>query len=93
MHILVMEDNDSKGAFSIINDYGEKIILCFDEADDATRYSMMLKEMGFDGINVLEYKEDILIKTCEYIGFKYSKISTHDFVVPPGYTNDNFQKS
>jgi hypothetical protein len=93
MHILVLKDEEEKGAFSIINEFGEKIILCFDEEDDATRYSIMLKEMGFNDINIMEYNEDVLIKTCEYVGFKYSKISSHDFVVPPGYTNDNFQKS
>jgi hypothetical protein len=93
MHILVLQGKDSGRAFSVINEFGEKIILCFDEEDDAKRYNIMLKEMGFGVIDIIEYDEDILIKTLESTGFKYSKISTHDFVVPPGYTNDNFQKS
>jgi hypothetical protein len=90
MFVIVLKDKNEKGAFSIINEYDEKVILFFEEYDDANRYMLMLNEMGVEDLGIAEYEEDLLIKTCKLVGFKYSKIYSHDFVVPPGYCNDSF---
>jgi hypothetical protein len=50
----------------------------------------MLNEMGVDDLNIVEHEEEMLIKTCKLVGFKYCKVSSHDFVIPPGYPDDSF---
>jgi predicted urease superfamily metal-dependent hydrolase len=90
MFVITLASENEKGAFSVINEMGEKVILFFEDKDDAERYSLMLNEMGIDELNIVEHEEEMLIKTCKLVGFKYSKISSHDFVIPPGYPDDTF---
>lgn len=90
MFVIALASENEKGAFSVINEFGEKVILFFEDRDDAERYILMLNDMGIDELNIVEHEEDMLIKTCKLVGFKYSKISKNDFVVPPGFYNDNF---
>lgn len=90
MFVIALASKNEKGAFSVINEFGEKVILFFEDRDDAERYILMLNDMGIDELNIVEHEEDMLIKTCKLVGFKYSKISKNDFVVPPGFYNDNF---
>ncbi len=90
MYVIVLDTEEEKGAFSIINEYNEKVILFFEEYDDAERYVIMLNEMDVNDLRVVEYDEDLLIKTCKIVGFKYAKIRSNDFVVPPGFCDDNF---
>lgn len=89
MFVIVLKDEAEKGAFSIINEYDEKVVLFFEQFDDAERYKMMLSEMGVNNLDIVNYDEDLLIRTCEFVGFKFSKISPYDFVVPPGYCDDS----
>jgi len=88
MFVITLASENEKGAFSVINELGEKVILFFEEQDDAERYVLMLNEMGIDDLNVIEHDEEMLIKTCKLVGFKYTKISSYDFVIPPGYPDD-----
>jgi hypothetical protein len=87
MYVIVSTEGREKGAFSVINELDEKVILFFEDFDDAHRYMMMLEEMDVDNLGIAEYEEELLIKTCKLVGFKYTKISRNDFVVPPGYSN------
>ena len=90
MFVITLASENEKGAFSVINEMGEKVILFFEDRDDAERYILMLNEMGVDDLNIVEHDEEMLIKTCKLVGFKYSKISNCDFVIPPGYPDDRF---
>ncbi len=85
MFVITLASENEKGAFSVINEMGEKVILFFEEQDDAERYVLMLNEMGIDELNIVEHDEEMLIKTCKLVGFKYCKVSSCDFVIPPGY--------
>jgi hypothetical protein len=90
MFVITLASENEKGAFSVINEIGEKVILFFEDRDDAERYLLMLNEMGIDELNIVEHDEEMLIKTCKLVGFKYCKVSSHDFVIPPGYPDDCF---
>lgn len=87
MFIILLDKGEEKGAFSVINEYDEKVLLFFEQEDDAERYRLMLNEMGVDDLTIVEYEEDLLMKTCEVTGLKYCKIRPYDFVVPPGYSS------
>jgi hypothetical protein len=87
MYLIISDDSQGRGAFSIINDYDEKVILLFEDLDDAKRYVLMLREIDIDDLSIVSYEEEQLIKTCMIVGFKYAKIKKGDFVIPPGYCN------
>ena len=44
MFILTVEGKEDKGAYSVVNDTGDKILYLFEEEDDATRYAMQLED-------------------------------------------------
>ena len=62
--------------------------LLTEEEDDAIRYAEMTeKEM-----DIIEVDEEVAIKACEVYNYKYSIISTNDFVIPPKQ-DDSVQKN
>lgn len=84
MFIVTLEDNDQQqGAFSIINDEGEKVILFFQEYDDAERYKLLLEDQGFPDLDIVEYEDDVVLKTVQITGHEYTIITPYDLVVPP----------
>ena len=67
---------------------GDKVLYMFEEEDDAIRYAEMTeKEM-----DIIEVDEEVAIKACEVYNYKYSIISTNDFVIPPKQ-DDSVQKN
>jgi hypothetical protein len=55
MYVIVSTEGREKGAFSVINELDEKVILFFEDFDDAHRYMMMLEEMDVDNLGIAEY--------------------------------------
>ena len=84
MFILTVEGKEDKGAYSVVNETGEKILYLFEEEDDATRYAMQLEdEYGYPEMNIVEVEDDIMLKTCHIHECEYAIISKNDIVVPP----------
>ena len=84
MFILTVERKEDKGAYSVVNETGEKILYLFEEEDDATRYAMQLEdEHGYPEMNIVEVEDDIMLKTCHIHECEYAIISKNDIVVPP----------
>lgn len=88
MFILTILGKEEEGAYSVINEDGEKILYIFVEEDDATRYAMMLEDNDYPTMNVMEVDESIL-KTCEMYGYNYMIITENDIVIPPEDSNQN----
>ena len=44
MFLLTLKDRKDDGAYAVQNKLGEKVLVLFEEEDDATRYAMMLEE-------------------------------------------------
>ncbi|NBW58493.1 DUF3110 domain-containing protein, partial [bacterium] len=61
MYIIVLDNDKSNGAISVINDSGEKVIYIFEEKDDANRYAMLMEDEGYPRTQVLEYDDDLII--------------------------------
>jgi len=88
MYLLTLKDRRDDGAYAVLNRYGEKVLFMFEEEDDAIRYAEMTeKEM-----DIIEVDEEVAIKACEVYNYKYSIISTNDFVIPPKQ-DDSVQKN
>ena len=89
MFLITLDGKEDEGAYSVLNSDGKKVIFFFQEEDDAIRYAMMLEEEGMPETNVIEYDDDILIKTCEVTGNLYTVVKPNDIVIPPKIY-DNF---
>jgi hypothetical protein len=85
MFILTVNGNSLEGVFSVANEDNEKVLLMFVEEDDASRYLMMLEELGYIGIEVTEVDPEVAILTCEHFNYQYAIITTNDLVIPPNY--------
>jgi hypothetical protein len=83
MFILTIEGRENEGAYSVIDEYGEKVLYIFEDSDDAERYAMMLEENDFPEISVVEVDDKLIIKTCELYDYQYTIITPNDIVIPP----------
>ena len=85
---LLTEEGHREGAYAVKDAAGNKVLYMFEEEDDAIRYAEMTeKEM-----DIIEVDEEVAIKACEVYNYKYSIISTNDFVIPPKQ-DDSVQKN
>ena len=83
MYILTVTGKESEGAYSVINDDGDKILYIFEQEDDAIRFAMMLEDQDYPEMHVLEVDDRVVIATCENHGYNYAVITPNDIVVPP----------
>jgi hypothetical protein len=83
MFLITINGRETDGAYSVENKHGKRVILFFEHEDDAIRYAMMLEESGMPETHIIEYEDDILIKTCEVTGNLYTVITPNDIVIPP----------
>tara|TARA_R100001463_G_scaffold81916_1_gene136457 strand:- start:126 stop:413 length:288 start_codon:yes stop_codon:yes gene_type:complete len=91
MFILAVKGFEDEGAFSIENDDGERVLLMFEEEDDADRYAdLIFSEEDSPEMSVIEIDDYIAIRACETNDYMYNIIRPDDIVVPPN--NDLFQK-
>lgn len=83
MYIITVAGQEKKGAYSLIDEDNEEVLFIFEEEDDATRYVMQLEDMGYPKMKVLEIEDEVMIKTCEMHGHRYTVITSNDIVIPP----------
>ena len=88
MYILTVAGKENEGAYSVKDAERNQILYLFEEEDDATRYAMMLEEEDYPEMHVIEVEDEVMIKTCEYHDYRYTVISSHDFVIPPKEEHD-----
>jgi hypothetical protein len=90
MFILTIEGKEDEGAYSVTNDDGEQVLYIFEEEDDALRYAMMLEDMNYPQIHVLEVDDKVIVKACELHDYEYVIITPEDIVIPPNVDNHDF---
>jgi len=85
MYLLTIANSSDDGAYALKDKYGEKVLLMFEEEDDATRYALMLKdsEEYAKEMTVVEVEDDLAIKTCKMHNYKYTVVTPNDIVIPP----------
>ena len=88
MYIITIHGKEKEGAYSVTDDDGDQILYLFEEEDDAMRYAMMMEDDGRPEMHVIEVEDEVMIKTCEYHDYRYTVISSHDFVIPPKEEHD-----
>ena len=90
MFILAVKGFEEEGAFSIENDDGDRVLLMFEEEDDADRYAMQLMADEDRSLSVVEVEEGLAIRTCKMYNYRYAVIKPEDIVIPP--IDDNISK-
>jgi len=85
MFMLTLKDQKDDGAYALHDRYGEKVLLMFEEEDDAVRYALLLEDSEVYGkeMEVIEIDEDLAIKACKLHNYKYSVVTENDIVIPP----------
>ena len=83
MFILAVKGYEEDGAFSIENDDGDKVLLMFEEEDDAIRYALMLEDKDYPEMHVIEVHPPTMIAMCETHDYDYTVITSNDIVIPP----------
>ena len=84
MYMLTLKERTTDGAYAIADKNGEKVLLMFEETDDAERYAMYLEsnEKYANQMIVVEVDDDLAVKTCKMTNYKYSIVTSNDFVLP-----------
>ena len=91
MFILAVKGYEEDGAFSIENDDGDRVLLMFEEEDDADRYADIISvEDYYTEMSLREVYDFVAMRACEMHDYMYNIIRPDDIVVPPN--NDLFQK-
>ena len=90
MYMVSVAQNEDSGAFAVHNKWGEKVIMFFENEDDAERYAMMLEDQEDAVMDIVEVDDELAIKTCKHYNYKYAVITPNDIVIPP--KNDKLQK-
>ena len=80
---LLTEEGKREGAYAVKDLGGEKVLFLFEQEDDANRYVMQLEDNGEVDMEVVEVDEEVAIKACEVYNYKYTIITSKDFVIPP----------
>ena len=66
MFILAVKGFEEDGAFSIENDDGDKVLLMFEEEDDADRYADLISiEDDYPEMSVIEIDDFCLLYTSD----------------------------
>lgn len=83
MFLIAIDGREDEGAYSVTNENGEQILYLFCEEDDAVRFSMMLENMDYPEMHVIEIDDEMIFKTCEIHGYQYTVITPNDIIIPP----------
>ena len=89
---LLTEEGRREGAYAVKDIGNEKVLLLFEQEDDANRYCMQLEDNESVGMEIVEVDEEVAIKACEMYNYKYAIITQNDFVIPP-LQDDSVQKN
>ena len=73
MFILAVKGFEEDGAFSIENDDGDKVLLMFEEEDDADRYADLISiEDDYPEMSVIEIDDYVAMRACEMHDYMYN---------------------
>ena len=88
MYILAQKGKEKEGAYSVTDEDEDQVLYIFQEEDDATRYALQLEDINNQKMKVIEVEDDVMIKTCEMHGHRYTIITPNDIVIPPQIPHD-----
>jgi|TARA_R100001443_G_scaffold453_9_gene1724 hypothetical protein len=88
MFVLTIVGREDEGAYSVQNEEGDSILYLFEEQDDAVRYAMMLEDMDYPEMHVMEVDPAAMLNLCQNYDYEYTVITPNDIVIPPDIEHD-----
>ena len=88
MYIIAVKGKEREGAYSVTDDDEDQVLYIFQEEDDATRYALQLEDMDYPEMKVIQVEDEVMIKTCEMHGHRYTIITPNDIGIPPSTPHD-----
>jgi len=85
MYILCLDGKEDEGAYAISNNHGDRILLMFEDEDDALRYAGLLEAEDFAPLVAVEVDRDSMIEMCERTGYEYMIITPDELIIPPSH--------
>ena len=84
MFVLTVKGFEDEGAYSIPIENGGKLLLLFEEEDDADRYARLLEcDDDFPEMGIIEVDDYTAIEACKMYNYEYNIIRPDDIVIPP----------
>ena len=68
MHLLAVSGKEDSGAYAANDRFGQKVLYLFVEEDDAERFAMMLEDMGYPEMSIIEVEDRSSVQICEHNG-------------------------
>lgn len=85
MYILCLKGKEDEGAYAMANNRGDKVLLMFEEEDDADRYIGMLEAEDFAPLIAVEVDPDAMIEMCEKTGYDFLIVTPEELIIPPSH--------
>jgi len=85
MYILCLQGKEEEGAYAIANRHGNRVLLMFDEEDDAIRYAGLLEADDFPPLVPIEIDSESMIEMCENTGYEYLIVKADELIIPPSH--------
>ncbi len=90
MFVLTVKGFEDEGAYSIPIEGGGKVLLLFEEHDDADRYGQLLEvDDDYPEMGIIEVDDATAIEACKKYNYEYNIVRPDDIVIPP---NDPVQE-
>ena len=90
MFVLTVKGFEDEGAYSLPIKGGGKVLLLFEEYDDADRYAQLLEcDEDYPEMGIIEVDDSVSIEACKMYNYEYNIIRPDDIVIPP---NDSVQE-
>lgn len=81
--MYIINSVTSGGVYAVNLKRNVKVVLIFEEEDDAERYIGLLESNGFDDELTVNYvEEDVIKSNCENFGYEYAIVDKDHLVVP-----------
>tara|TARA_Y100000289_G_C3828801_1_gene102495 strand:+ start:93 stop:362 length:270 start_codon:yes stop_codon:yes gene_type:complete len=85
MFILCLEGKENEGAYALENSSKERVLLLFEEPEDAERFAVLLEADDFPSMSIVEVDSESMIEMCEKSGYNYTVVSPNELLIPPSH--------
>lgn len=86
MFILCLAGKENEGAYALQNN-NERVLLLFEEEEDAERFSGLLEAEDFPQLVTVEVDAKHMVEMCESSGHAYTIVTPDELLVPPSHND------
>lgn len=86
MFILCLAGKENEGAYALQNN-NERVLLLFEEEEDAERFSGLLEAEDFPQLITVEVDGEHMVEMCESSGYAYTIVTPDELLIPPSHND------